>query len=175
MRKYVFKDSSFSSNLTEIIVENSLGEEVGSVYQEDRRGYTDKEGFTYRTAEGQMHYLGRKSSRFPKMGVEYGLAGETRTYYLKRKTAGSLLYFRIEGKIDKKPVVLEENWKEGLNLSMKGRKLASVYPGTTFFKVTYEVSKEVEENTPIFALIILMYFVHMRHQKQNHMLEEIFQ
>lgn len=55
MRKYVFKDSSFSSNLTEIIVENSLGEEVGSVYQEDRRGYTDKEGFTYRTAEGQMH------------------------------------------------------------------------------------------------------------------------
>lgn len=175
MREYLFKDSIFLSNLTTITLENSEGKQIGSIEQEDRRGYKDNEGFTYRNAEGRSYYLGKKPSRFPILSAAYGLAGEKRTYYLKSKAGTSFLYFRMAGKVDKRPVVIEENWKEGLDLSIKGRKLASFYPGATFFKVTYEVSEEIEENTPMFALAILMYFMHKIYQKENKMLEEIFQ
>ncbi|WP_252313071.1 hypothetical protein [Sinobaca sp. H24] len=65
MREYLFKDSIFLSNLTTITVENSEGKQIGSIQQEDRRGYKDKEGFTYCNAEGRSYYLGKKPSRLP--------------------------------------------------------------------------------------------------------------
>ena len=70
-------------------------------------------------------------------------------------------------------ILIEENWSGDLEVKLNKVKVAKIKVGEFSLKTTFQFDDTIEENSPLFALTILMYFMFQIYEDEAEVIENL--
>ncbi|GIP62447.1 hypothetical protein J32TS6_10020 [Virgibacillus pantothenticus] len=172
MRTYYLKDVIYFSSKKAIPVTTDINE-IGYIRKTISDTLEKDSVFSYISADEQDYFvLGMKQNGWKRLVLaEYQLCTESIQYDFKDKLGSNILYFCVVGNMDGQDILIEENWSGDLEIKVNKLRVAKIKIGTFSLKTTFQFEDTVEENSPIFALTILMYFMFKIYQEEAEWVE----
>lgn len=175
MRIYRLQDVIYLPKNKMLHLENEDKEQVGYIQKEKLPGYEKGNLFSYTSLVGQSKVLVgiRKSGLKRFVMAEYGVIVEEQTYTLKDKLGNNFLYFCVLGNLENHTIRIEENWDENVVIKVDKEKVAFIEVGKDFSTVRFQFDESISEQSVIFAVTILMYFMFNIYKRETKVVEEL--
>ncbi|ELK48974.1 hypothetical protein M662_17665 [Bacillus sp. SB49] len=140
-----------------ICVSNDCGEVIGEIYKTSKRGLEKENNFLFSFRSQEVSF-GIQKGRILFAAYRYSISGME--FIFKDNPLKSLLYFCVEGEVRGDAVKLEENWNKEIEVKTKKKELAVIRPFTWKTGADLSVSEDVTEDSFLFPLIVLTYFLY---------------
>lgn len=174
MKLYQFKDVLYMKKGRALTVENEEKERIGIIEQADISGCEKGHVFSFTVDGGSSVMLGIKKRSIKNFLVAtYVIKTEEKTYTLKDKVGNSLLYFCIEGNIERQIIRIEENWSKDLEIKIDQTHIATIKANDFTFKTTIFIEDSISESSAFFAITVLMYFMYKIYNNESEFIENI--
>lgn len=79
------------------------------------------------------------------------------------------------GEVENHQILIEGNWAGDLEIKFNHNKVAKIKVASLSLKTTFQFEDTVEENSPLFALTILMYFMFKIYKDENNWIEGLLE
>ncbi|WP_121640200.1 hypothetical protein [Virgibacillus sp. Bac330] len=152
-------------------------EEVGYIRKTAANTLEKDRVFTYTSYDEEKYYvLGIKKNGWKRLVLtEYQLQTNSKKYHFKDKLGSNILYFCVMGEVENHQILIEESWAGDLKIKFNHNKVAKIKVASLSLKTTFQYEDTVEENSPLFALTILMYFMFKIYKDENKWIEGLLE
>ncbi|GGP08687.1 hypothetical protein [Oceanobacillus neutriphilus] len=174
MKQYQFSDVLYLNRRNAIQVENKEKEDIGTIEKSDISGCEKGSVVSFIAHNGSPIKIGIKKRNIKSLLVAtYVIKTEEKTYFLKDKPGNSLLYFCVVGNIDGQDIRIEENWSSDIEVKIDQIHIATIKVNELTFKTTILIEDNIYESSILFAITILMYFMHKTYKNESEFIENI--
>jgi len=157
-------------NKRKIYILDEKDNEIAEIFKVSHPGKEKGSSFVL-CRNGEKIYLGIEKGRFLFATYHVDLNGET--WVLKDNMIRSTVYFCVDGEIHDKKIRFEENWKKEVDVKLDGEKIATIKPHSYSLEATISMKTEVSQDSLLFAVTCLMYFMFKIYQDEVEVIESI--
>lgn len=175
MRIYKLQDVIHFSKDKRLLLRNDKDQEVGFISREDISGYEKKHVFSYTSIDEQSKVIvGIKKSGLTRLiAPKYGVITKDHEYELQDKIGNNILYFCVKGVLDNKKIVIEENWDRNIEIKVEKQIVAYIRKKKSDLFAFYQLEDHIEENSLLFSVTILMYFMFKIYNQETEFIQDI--
>lgn len=172
MKEYQFQ-ATMDENYRSVQIINDTDEAVGYIEKDVLRKCEEKHTYSFMPKEGHKVTVGLKRRKFRDLNIaNYVIVAEKKTMFMKEKAGKNLLRFRVKGDIGSSYMYIKEDEEGNMDVFIDGSQAAAVNEHSQE-KVLIAVSDEMEENSIVFAVVILMFFMFKLYKRESWHIEEL--
>lgn len=158
----------------EVVVEDEKGKLVGTIHNAEAEKCDIRNTYSFTNNDDDQYILALKLLRFwdLNVGKYFVISGDT-TEVIKEIPGQNLILFRAEGKIDAERFVAKETNDGHLKLLLDKKTVCTIEEQPGVVGAFIEMYEDVDENSKVFAICVLMYFMFKQYLRQPSVLDDV--
>ncbi len=173
MKEYQFQATIEADDSRIVQIVTDKGQAAGYIEKDVLRKCEEKHTYSFTPADGSKVIVGLKRRKFRDLNIaNYIIAAGETTMFLKEKAGKNLLRFRVKGNIGSNHMYIKEDEEGNMDIFID-RSRAAVITEHSPEKVIITVEDEIEENSVIFAVLVLMFFMFKLYKREFWHIEEL--
>lgn len=172
MKEYNFQ-ATIEEDRKSVQIINDADDTAGYIEKDVLRKCEEKHTYSFTPKDGRKVTVGLKRRKLRDLNIaNYIIAADETTMFMKEKAGKNLLRFRVKGNIGSTYMYIKEDDGGNMDVFIDGSQAAAVNEHSPE-KVSITVNDEIEEDSIVFAVLVLMFFMFKLYKRESWHIEEL--
>ncbi|AKG74511.1 hypothetical protein [Salinicoccus halodurans] len=173
MKEYQFQATIEPDDHRSVKIINDMERVVGHIEKDVLRKCEERYTYAFTPLDGSKVIVGLKRRKFKDLNIaNYIIAAGETTMFLKERAGKNLLHFRVKGHVGENHMYIKEDEEGNMNVFIDRGKAAVVNEHSAE-KISIIIEDKIEENSVVFAVVILMFFMFKLYKRESWYIEEL--